>query len=156
MSGAGGGLVSLSSAEEVERAVGVRYRREVSDLGLGVDKYSMQRQLRSWGYEVKYWHCLQWLRWYRMGVKAEDSGAAVFEVSRVQLMRWHHVEGIGGRALQDKYRRECGVYAECRALEQWLRAPAQQLAALKANIDIHGDGCGEYALLELQKGRPAG
>ncbi len=90
-----------------------------------------------------------------MGDKAGDSGAAVFEVSRVQLMRWYHVEGLRGRTLQDKYRQECGVCAEASGLEQWLRAPAQRLAVLDTNSDIHGHGCEEYAFLELQKGRPA-
>ena len=92
MSGAGGGLVSLSSAGHVERAVGVKYRREVSDLGLGLAMDGMQPKLRSWGYEVTPGHCLQWLRLYRMGDTAKDSGAAVFEVSRVQLT-W---KGCGG------------------------------------------------------------
>ena len=88
-----------------------------------------------------------------MGDGAKDSGASVFVQSREQLMRWYHVDGMKGRALQDKYRQECGVFAEVANLEKWLLAPVQRLAALETNLEMHGHACGEYALLELQKGR---
>ena len=44
----------LAGARAVEEAVGARYRREVTDLGLGVSTrgYDMMARLRTWGYEV--------------------------------------------------------------------------------------------------------
>ncbi len=39
-----------------------------------------------------------------------------------------------------------------RHLAQWIKAPAQALAVLENNLDIHAHACGEYLLHELQTG----
>ena len=40
----------------VEAPCGERYRREVSDLGLGLGKREMREKLESWGYAVSRWN----------------------------------------------------------------------------------------------------
>ena len=45
-------VLELAGAKAVEEAVGARYRREVTDLGLGVSVPDMKARLRTWGYEV--------------------------------------------------------------------------------------------------------
>ena len=64
----------------------------------------------------------EWLRAYRFGGGARDGGAGVFVLSRQQLQRWHHVDKLSPTALQEKYRVECGVYADRAHLVRWLKA----------------------------------
>ena len=45
-------VLELAGAQAVDEAVGARYRREVTDLGLGVSDRDMKARLRTWGYEV--------------------------------------------------------------------------------------------------------
>ena len=45
-------VTQLIGAKEVEEVVGVRYRKEVTDLGLGLGYHHMKARLRTWGYEV--------------------------------------------------------------------------------------------------------
>ena len=52
----------LAGARAVEEAVGARYRREVTDLGLGVSDRDMKARLRAWGYEVPSEACQDMLR----------------------------------------------------------------------------------------------
>ena len=77
---------------------------------------------------------------------------ALFALSRQDLQRWHYVDGLTPLELQEKYRAETGVYADRRHLVEWIKAPAQALAVLENNLDIHAHACGEYLLHELQTG----
>ena len=153
VSGGGIGAIRLGSVEDIERVVGARYRRARTDLGLGLTAECMLRQLWCWGYEVGEECCCAWLDRHRFGADTVGVGDSVFARSREQLMRWYHVEGLHGLALQDRYRQACGVDAEVSVLASWLRAPAQQLAKLVNNVDVDAHACGEYALAELQQGR---
>ena len=47
-------VTKLVGAKAVEEVVGARYRKEVTDLGLGVSTrgYDMMARLRTWGYQV--------------------------------------------------------------------------------------------------------
>ena len=56
-----------------------------------------------------------------MGDGAKDGGAGVYVLSRQQLQRWHHVGHLSATALQEKYRLECGVYADRGNLVRWLK-----------------------------------
>ena len=49
--------VSIKGADGIEAACGERYRREVSDLGLGLQQREMRGKLKSWGY-VR-WHFME-------------------------------------------------------------------------------------------------
>ena len=55
----------LVSAEDLERVCGVRYRREMRDLGLGFAVTEMQLTLRSWGFDVGRTSCAEWSKEYR-------------------------------------------------------------------------------------------
>ena len=64
----------------------------------------------------------EWLRSYRLGDGAKDGGVGVYTLSRQQLQRWYHVDKITDpTALQEKYRVECGVYADRAHLVRWLK-----------------------------------
>ena len=67
----------------------------------------------------------EWLRRYRMGCAGVDGGVGVFALSREQLQRWYFVEEMSPTQLQQKYRVECGVYADRAALVKWLRVLLQ-------------------------------
>ena len=60
-----------------------------------------------------------------MGCAGVDGGAGVFALSREQLQRWYFVEEMSPTQLQQKYRVECGVYADRAALVKWLRVLLQ-------------------------------
>jgi hypothetical protein len=77
----------------------------------------------------------------------------VYILSREQLRRWFYVEKLPRAALVQRYLQECGVFADGAHLEQWLKAPKQQLDVLKEdNESIHQHACGEYVLAQLQEG----
>ena len=57
--------VSIKGADGIEAACGERYRREVSDLGLGLQRREMQEKLESWGHAVTREGCTVWLQRYR-------------------------------------------------------------------------------------------
>ena len=63
----------------------------------------------------------EWLRQYLHGEPARLGGSGVYELSRQQLQRWHFVDGMTPTELQEKYRVECGVYADRRNLQLWLQ-----------------------------------
>ena len=64
----------------------------------------------------------EWIRSYRLGDWAKDGGASVYVLSRQQLQRWSHVDKITNPTeLQEKYRLECGVYADRAHLLRWLK-----------------------------------
>ena len=63
----------------------------------------------------------EWLRGYRLGGGGRDGGAGVYVLSRQQLMRWHYVDGMTPTQLQEKYRLECGVYADRADLVRWMK-----------------------------------
>ena len=112
----------LRGADAVEKACGPRYRSEVTDRGLGFGPLEMRRRLRAWGYDASREGCQEWLRLYRMGDGAQEGGAGVWAASRQQLLRWYHVEKLGPQALQDRYRQECGLYADRSHLTRWVSA----------------------------------
>ena len=64
----------------------------------------------------------EWLRGYRLGDGAKDGGVGVYVLSRQQLQRWYYVDGLSATELQEKYRSECGVYADRSHLVRWLKA----------------------------------
>ena len=65
----------------------------------------------------------EWLRSYRLGDGSKDGGAGVYTLSRQQLQRWYYVDKITNPTeLQEKYRLECGVYADRADLVRWLKA----------------------------------
>ena len=45
-------VTNLVGAQALEDAVGARYRKEVTDIGLGTGGRYMKARLRTWGYEV--------------------------------------------------------------------------------------------------------
>ena len=63
----------------------------------------------------------EWLRLYLHGEPARLGAFGAFELSREQLLRWHFVDGMTPTELQEKYRVECGVYADRAHLQQWLK-----------------------------------
>ena len=137
----------------MEELVGDRYRREVSDKGLGLTRDSMQKNLERWGYDAGRGACQEWLKKYRMGHEnAVDGSAGVYVLSRQCLMRWHHVDGLGPEALQKRHLEEHGAHAQRAHLVSCLQAPAQKLVAFENNEDVHSHACGEYVLKQLQNG----
>ena len=85
-----------------------------------------------------------------------DARASLYALSRQDLQRWYHVEGLTPQQLVDKYRAETGIFAHAAHLVTWLKAPAQALARLDNNECIHSHACGEYVLDQLQNGaKPA-
>ena len=92
----------LANAAEVESAYGQRYRREVTDLRRGVYDHAMIKRLRMWGCEATQNACRDWLRRYRLGDGAKDGGSAMYAISRQDLQRWYHVEGLRGDVLAEK------------------------------------------------------
>ena len=57
-----------------------------------------------------------------MGVgNAVDGTAAVYALSRQDLMRWSHVDGLGPTALQKRYLETHGVYAPRTHLATWTK-----------------------------------
>ena len=99
----------LDSVASIESTCGQRYRSERTHLGLGFSHVEMQSTLRMWGYEAHARHCRSWLEKYRLDDAALDGGVGSFVLSRQDLQRWYHVEGLRGRSLQDRYRSEHGI-----------------------------------------------
>ena len=56
--------VLLTGACGVEAVIGQRYREQVTDLGLGVQKREMRQRLLEWGYDVSEQACRTWLQRY--------------------------------------------------------------------------------------------
>ena len=106
----------------------------------------MRRRLGIWGYAATQHACRDWLAQYRLGDGAVDGTAALFALSRHDLQRWYHIEGLTPQQLQDRYRKETGVFAHVGNLMRWLKAPAQALTVLDENVDMHSHACGEYVL----------
>ena len=113
----------------------------------------MKERLGTWGYDVAVTACYEWLRRYRLGDGAKDGSAAIYTLSRQDLQRWYHVEGLRSHALVDRYRAETGIYAHQAHLSVWLKAPSQALEEFDNNEDIHAHACGEYVLQQLQEGK---
>ena len=76
----------------------------------------------------------------------------MYELSRQELQRWYHVERLTPQQLQERFRKEAGVYADSSNLGCWLKAPEQALTILDDNTDMHSHACGEYVLEQLQQG----
>ncbi len=148
-------LIALEGCDEIEAACGDRYRREVSALGFGISQREMVQVLFVWGFEVTREACANWLRRYRLQSAAKDGCNALYRLSLHDLQYWYHVEKLSPTELQQRYLEVCGVYAHRANLVAFLKAPAQQLPHLENNQCIHSHACGEYALQELQRGRPA-
>ena len=144
--------MSLDGADAIEDAVGDKYRAEWVNLGLGVSWPSMKRQLMAWGFDATTEAVRQWLRQYSEAPVGKFGGVAAFELAKPDLMRWHHVEGLGKRRIAVLLRNHYGVFADASNLEKWLQAPAQQLEQLQNSIAHHSHACGEAALDLLQKG----
>jgi hypothetical protein len=136
--------VVIDSSTVLEATCGVRYRKEVSDLGLGCTYREMKARLLAWGYDVTPTSCTQWLQQYRLGDGSIDGSSSLYELARQDLMRWFHVEGLTPTQLVSKYRTEHGIFAAHSNLVRWLRAPAQQPTKLDNNEDILGHACGEW------------
>ena len=77
--------VRIEGADAIEAACGERYRREVSDLGLGLKYRDMLEKLESWGYAVTQEGCRVWLQKYRLATKARDGNNAVYADSKFDL-----------------------------------------------------------------------
>ena len=93
-----------------------------------------------------------WLHRYRLGDGAKDGTASLHALSRQDLHRWYHVEGLSKTQLQERCRKEAGVFVDAAHWVRWLKAPAQALITLDVNIDMHSHACGEYVLEQLQSG----
>ena len=119
--------MKLLGAKAVEEACGPRYRREVTNLGLGFAVHHMVSTLRTWGYEPTRESCQEWLRTYRLSDGGKDGGAGVYRLSRQQLQRWHYVDKLSPTELQDRYRSECGVYAHRGNLIRWPKAISEYI-----------------------------
>ena len=147
--------VAVIGAAGIEAACGERYRREVSDLGLGLGEREMREKLESWGYAVTREACRKWLQQFRLVTMAKDGNSALFAASKADLQYWYHVEKLSPTALQQRYLQEHGVFAHRTHLYSWLKAPAQKLPQLDTNECIQGLACGEYVLDERQRGAMA-
>ena len=144
--------IQLDGADAVEKACGSRYRKEVTDLGLGFAAREMVSKLRTRGYDASREGCQEWLRKYRLCDGAKDGGVGVYVLSCQHLQRWFHVEKLSPTYLQERYRAESGVYADRSDLVCWLNAPAQALPYLQDNIDVLSNPCGAHVLHQLQNG----
>ena len=147
--------MSIEGAAGIEAACGERYRREVSDLGLGLQYRAMREKLESWGYSASQEGCRVWLQEYRLVTKAKHGSHSVYEASKLDLQYWYHVEKLSPTELQRRYLEEHGVFANRSHLYTWVKAPAQKLQQLDTNEGIHSHACGEYVLAELQRGAMA-
>ena len=67
----------------------------------------------------------EWLRGYRLGGGGKDGGAADYLLSRQQLQKWCYVDKMTPTELQEKYRVECGVYADRAHLVKWVQVFTQ-------------------------------
>ena len=144
--------IKVSTPEELESICGCKYRREVSDLGLGMTKTEMKNTLYAWKIDASMATCAGWLTEYRLGDGAKDAGAGVFDLNRENLQRWYHLEGLRGEELTDRYRQVNGIYTEPPQLEKWLNAAQQALPSLENNESMHMHRCGGFALKLLQEG----
>ena len=95
--------MSIEGAAGIEAACGERYRREVSDLGLGLGQREMREKLESWGYAVTQARSRVWLQRYRLVTKAKDGNNAVNAASKADLQYWYHVEKLSPTELQQRY-----------------------------------------------------
>ena len=147
----------LLGVDAVEEACGPRFRAEVCDLGLDSGKREMVKTLLSWGYRATQEACRNWLEKHRLGTFAGvDGGVSTYTLYRQHLLRWHFVDELSPLDVQQRLLSRHGVWAHRGNLQQWLKAPGQQLPALENNQDIHAHPCGEYVLEQLQTGvRPA-
>ena len=136
--------VSIEGGASIEAACGERYRREVSDLGLGLKYREMQEKLESWGYAVTQEGCRVWLQKYRLVSKAKDGNTAVYAASKADLKYWYHVEKLSPTELHQRYLQEHGVFADRANLYSWMKAPAQKLQQLDTNECIHSHACVLY------------
>ena len=76
----------IRTALELEYACGQRFRKEYTDLGLGMQAGGdMPKILASWGYAVKEFVCRRWLTQYRLEGAHKHGNAAVFELSRTDV-----------------------------------------------------------------------
>ena len=67
----------------------------------------------------------KWLRGHRLGDGGKDGGAGVYLLSRQQLQKWWYVDKMTPTELQEKYRVECGVYADRAHLVKWVQVHMQ-------------------------------
>ena len=100
--------ITLQNAEDLDKEVGQRYRKEVSDFGMGLAHRDMQQRLKAWGYDAGQVAVRIWLGNYRLGDGAKYGSAAVYALSRRELQYWYYVQELRGQALVDKYRAEMG------------------------------------------------
>ena len=142
----------VSPAKALEAECGDRYRSEVSDKGLGLQRDDMVKRLFDWGIEASTDTCEEWIRNYRRGDGAKDGNASVFELSRQDLRRWYHVDNLSSLQLQQKYQEVYGVRAHRNTLYKWVTAAAQALDVFENNEDINAHPSGEYVLDQLQNG----
>ena len=91
--------IQLEAVEEVETLRGERYRREGSDLGMGLGRREMMKRLRMWGYGARDRTCKDWLQRYRLGDGAKDGTSSLNALSRQDLQRWYYVKGLSPQLL---------------------------------------------------------
>ena len=144
--------LELKRPAEVEQACGGRYRKQVSDQGMGHGRRGMMKRLRVWGSDATQRACRDWLQRYRLGDGAVDGTASLHELCRQDLQRWYQAKGFAPQQLQERCRKEAGAFADASNLVRWLTAPEQALSILDDNTDMHSHACGEYALEQLQQG----
>ena len=145
-------LLDIDGVDELEALCGEKYRRDVSDFGIGLTTREMQGCLRRWGYSVSTEACRKWLLKYRLANIAKQGAVAVYKLHLHDLQYWFHVEKMSPTDLQTKYLEEHGVHAHRDHLVTFLKAPAQALCVLRSNEDVHSHACGEYVLNQFQQG----
>ena len=88
-------FVDVYGIVHADTSVGNRYREEFSDLGLGLGYRDMIEKLAEWGYDVGPTVCRNLLGTYRLGdTSSKDGCAALYTLSRKDLQRWFHVDGL--------------------------------------------------------------
>ena len=97
--------LDLEGPAEVEQACGDRYRKQVSDLGMGHGEREMVKRLLVWGYAASQRSCRDWLHRYRLDDGAVDGTASLYALSRQDLQRWYLLEGLTPQGLQERYRK---------------------------------------------------
>ena len=104
-------LSILLGGAGIEEACGERYRREVSDLGLGTTERDMRQRLKTWGYDSSREACWNWLQRYRVSSSAKDGCATLYQVYMHDLQHWYHVEQKSPSELQEALLQVHGIYA---------------------------------------------
>ena len=87
----------------------------------------MQLRLQPWGYDAQQRACTEWLQRHRLGEGGKDGNLATYMLAKQDLLRWHHVENLSKRGLQERYRRVHVVHADEGSLHRWVTSQCKNI-----------------------------